>query len=216
MCASCMAASIVAHRLHSCGSTRTIVCPCRTSKSLVLQQLPELTAEHIKVAQSLRGRFTGNAAKLLGPDAETGEEDEEEEEEAPPSEDADEVAAVAPKKPRRVKFSEAHRLRYHVGEIDSECGVVPRGAFAVTPTHQIVANRGFAGLGATDASSLSSYCHFRPATSAARHGVLARAALVGAGDFLDPLSEDAPAGIWSVAITLSRASVQLRNLRWPG
>jgi len=186
---------------------------CRTSKSLVLQQLPELTEEHVKAAVSVTGRFVGNPAKLLGPDADAA--DEEEEEAEAEEEGGEEGAERAPKPPKRVKFSEAHRLRYAVGRIDSECGVVPRGAFAVTPTHHIVRSPAFAGLSASEADMLASYSHFKPAEGA-RRGALARAAALGAGDFLDPLTEDEPAGIWSVVLSLGRGSVQLRNARWPG
>lgn len=193
-------------------------CLCRTSKHLSLQQMPDLTEEHIKAASDAKlqvSRFTGNPSKLLGPDADA-EEDEPEEETPEGEEGAEPAEDAPPKKPRRVKFSEAHRLHFTCRRIDSECGVVPRGAFAVTPTHHVVVNRSFVGISATDANNIGSYCHFRPATGAARKGALARAAVVGAGDFLDPLSEDEPKGTWSSVLALGRGSVQLRNARWPG
>jgi hypothetical protein len=193
------------------SSATTCRFPCRTSKNLSLQHNKAASDPKLQTT-----RFTGNPSKLLGPDADA-EEEEEPEEEAPEGEEGAEPAEDAPpKKPRRVKFSEAHRLHFTCKRIDSECGVVPRGAFAVTPTHHVVINRSFVGISATDADNIASYCHFRPATGAARKGALARAAVVGAGDFLDPLSEDEPKGIWSSVLSLGRGSVQLRNARWPG
>lgn len=176
--------------------------------------MPDLTDEHIAFAGTLSGRFTGNPGKKLGPDA-----DEPEEEEEPPAEGeegAEGGADAAPPKPKKVKFSEAHRLHCSVRAIDRECGVVPRGSFAVTPTHRIVRNRAFAGISATEAAALASYVHFRPAEGAARKDLLARAAVVGAGDFLDPIVEDEPAGVWSVLLQAGRGAVQLRSARWPG
>lgn len=190
---------------------------CRTSKALALTEVPDLTEEHIAFAAagSLTGRFTGNPGKKLGPDADEPEEEEEE----PPAEGeegAEGGADAAPRKPKKVKFSEAHRLHFVVKSIDRECGVVPRGSFAVTPTHRIVRNRAFAGISATEAAALASYVHFRPAEGAARKDLLARAAVVGAGDFLDPIAEDEPAGVWSVLLQAGRGAVQLRSARWPG
>lgn len=48
-------------------------------------------------------------------------------------------------KPKKVKFSEAHRLAYAVGQMDAQLAVVPRGAYAVTATHYVVKNSGFGG-----------------------------------------------------------------------
>lgn len=49
-------------------------------------------------------------------------------------------------KPKKIKFSEAHRLAYAVASIDAEVSVVPRGAFVVTSTHYVIRNSGFGGV----------------------------------------------------------------------
>jgi hypothetical protein len=49
-------------------------------------------------------------------------------------------------KPKKVKFSEGHRLAYVVGKMDAELAVVPRGAYVVTATHYIVKNSGYGGV----------------------------------------------------------------------
>lgn len=48
-------------------------------------------------------------------------------------------------KPKKVKFTEGHRLAYVVANIDAEVSVVPRGAYAVTSTHYVIRNSGFGG-----------------------------------------------------------------------
>lgn len=48
-----------------------------TSKSLTLKQFPDLTEPFAKLASTISGRFLGNPAKLLGPDADAAEEADE-------------------------------------------------------------------------------------------------------------------------------------------
>lgn len=217
-----------------CGLTSLMETPRKkfyfaTAKSLKLQQMPEVTPEFAALSQRIKARFTGNPSQLLGPDASSADEEEEEEAAA----DEEEAGAAAEggagtgddagaatgggKKPKRVKFSEAHRLAHAVATIEQECGVVPVGAFIVTPTHHIAADPLFCGLSATEAASLDRYAHFRASTHPARKAVLAKVAAVGAGDFLDPLAEDALASlVWSVRMEGGRSQATLRSLRWPG
>jgi len=194
------------------GTTATMGVPSKkwfyaTTKNLVLQQLPELTDAFVGVAKSLvGGRFLGNPAKLLGPDAD-----------APEDEDGGVDEAGNPK-PKTVRFSEAHRLAYTVAAIDHDTGLVPRGAFAVTPTHQVAENALFPGLSATEAGSLASYYHFRPAEHPSRAHALYKAGVVAATDFLDPASEDGPKAelVWSVRLALGSGLAEVRSLKWPG
>jgi hypothetical protein len=48
-------------------------------------------------------------------------------------------------KPKKVRFTESHRLAYLVANIDREVSVVPRGAYVVTPTHYIIRNAAYEG-----------------------------------------------------------------------
>lgn len=174
-----------------------------TTKNLKLQELPTLSEEFQKIASTLSGRFLGNPTKLLGPDAEAEDGEDELDEDGNP-------------KPKRIRFSESHRLAYNIGQIEHECGVVPRGAYTVTPTHHIIPNQLFAGLCATEATQLSQYFHFRQAEHPARRHFLTKVAVAGPGDWMDPLSEDLPKGAWSVRLDAGRAQVTLRTIRWPG
>lgn len=121
-----------------------------------------------------------------------------------------------PPKPRKVRFSEAHRLAYAVSQIETDTSVVPRGAYAVTPTHHIVPSPAFTGLSATEAGDLKQYFHFRPSAHPVRAHVLSKAAVIGSGEFLDPIAEDAPKGMWTLRVDEGRAQVSIRSLKWPG
>lgn len=192
-----------------CGLTSVMDAPHKkfyyaTNKNLTLQQLPDLSDEFQKIAAELSGRFHGNPTKLLGPDADAEEEEEEQEEEGGQA------------KPRKLRFSESHRLAYAVSQIESDCGVVPRGAFSVTATHHIVADKLFCGVAPTNATDLSHYYHFRGSSHPARRYALSKAMVIGAGDWLDPISQDEPKGVWRAHLDTGRNQVTLRSLRWPG
>lgn len=164
--------------------------------------MPEMTAEFTKLAESTKGRFLGNPAKLLGPDADEPDEDAVDDDGNP--------------LPKKVRFSEAHRLAHAVARIEHDTGVVPKGAFVVTPTHHIVEDAHYLGLNATEAGSLTSYVHFRPAEHPARAHALYKAGAVQAAEFLDPISEDKPAGCWTLRVDKGRSLVEIRSLAWPG
>ena len=176
-----------------------------TSKELVLRQLPGVTAAFAAEAAKLGGaRFVGNPSARLGADADAEEEAEELDEEG-----------VA--KPRKELFSEAHRLAAAVAAIEADCGVVPKGAFAVTASRHVVPNAAFGGLSASAATALNAWAHFRPPTAPARAAALAKAAAVpGTDDFLDSLDDDEPRGVWATALDAGRAVARVASLRWPG
>lgn len=180
-----------------------------TTRDLSLQQLPEVTPEFAAQAAApavASQRFVGNPAKLLGADAEAGEDEGEEE--------LDEEGNPKPRKPR---FNEAVRLAAAVATIERECGAVPKGAYAVTATRHVVPNAAFAGLSASEATSLGAWQHFRQPEHPARAAVLAKASAVpGCDDFLDPLSEDVPAGVWAAQLDAGRAIARVASLKWPG
>lgn len=119
-------------------------------------------------------------------------------------------------KPKKVKFSEAHRLAYAISQIDADTAVVPRGAYIVTATHDVLQNRAFEGLDSAAAGGLDNYFHFRKPVALARKTALERSGMVASTDFLDPLSEDTPRGVWSVRVDDARGAATGRSLLWPG
>lgn len=171
-----------------------------TTKTFTLQAFPDMPEEFVKQSSVVSGGFKGDPNRLMNEDEE--EEDEEDEDGAP--------------KPKKVLFREAHRLAYVVDQIDAEVSVVPRGAYAVSATHYVIRNTGFGGLAATEAGDLANYFHFREPTALARKTVLERRGLVATTDFLDPISEDTPRGVWALRVDKARAQATLRSLVWPG
>eukprot|EP01138_Halocafeteria_seosinensis_P016504 gb/GECG01016835.1/.p1 GENE.gb/GECG01016835.1/~~gb/GECG01016835.1/.p1 ORF type:complete len:301 (+),score=57.74 gb/GECG01016835.1/:1-903(+) len=194
-----------------------------TTGNFQLQQLPELDEEYRNKAKAIKGPFKGDPTDLYGEEeeeeeGEEGEEEEEDEEKPleskyPDSDDEDEENKQKQKKP---KFSEMHRLSYVVGAIDYSTAVVPRGAYIVTATHHIVENTSFQGLTLSEAESLGNYYHFRYPENTKRKSILEKRGMVESTDFLDPLSEDTPNGVWCLQTNLNRGHAVLRSLEYPG
>lgn len=72
------------------------------------------------------------------------------------------------------------------------------------------------GLAPSDATSLSNLFHFRDPVNYRGKSVLERKSMIQSTEFLDPLSEDSPAGIWALRSDLERGEVTCRSLIWPG
>jgi radial spoke head protein 9 len=49
-----------------------------------------------------------------------------------------------------------------------------------------------------------------------RKSVLEKRALIPSTQFLDPLSEDSPKGIWRLQFSADKSTVSIRSLLWPG
>lgn len=167
-----------------------------TTSTFELAQLPEVSSEFAEKASSVEGMFKGDPAFLLD-----GEEPPEETEDGAP------VPEV---------FREVHRLAQTIKEIDFDTATVPRGAWLVAPSHQIVENKGYEGLNYEAASNLSSYFHFREAVHLETKSAIEKQGLVRATDFLDPLSCDEPRNSWVLQRNSSKTSTSLRSLIWPG
>ena len=65
---------------------------------------------------------------------------------------------------------------------------------------------------------MNNYFHFRAPASASRSTALDRSGLLGAADFLDPLSEDTPkaSAVWSLRVDAGRGAAYLKSLVYPG
>jgi len=156
-----------------------------------LQQLPELTKgmKEKVLAFGENGTFIGDPNAAL--DDEADEED-------------DNICR------------ELHRLAYKVPEIDFDTIVVPQGAYLVGATHQVLKNKTFEGLDHSLASKLGSYYHFREPTKLGRKSILEKRGMVKSTQFLDPISEDTPSGVWSLQSSPDERTVSIRSLLWPG
>eukprot|EP00938_MAST-03A_sp_MAST-3A-sp1_P001903 g1903.t1 len=102
--------------------------------------------------------------------------------------------------------TELHRLSAKVNEIDFDVSVVPHNAYFVDSSHQVRKNKTFQGLNFSLASSLSSYYHFRDPVKMNRKSILEKRALIPSTQFLDPLSEDSPKGIWRLQFSADKTT----------
>lgn len=150
--------------------------------------------------------LTGNAGTQLEPPKE-GEEE-------PPTEEL-EPGQERPQGPK--KLTEADRLAKLVHDIDFDTAVVPKGTYALSEGHQVVASHDFKGLTLSAATALTNYVHYRAPVSIAALRTLARIdAQAHADNILDCLDSDQPKGCWAIRKDPTADLVTLRSLSWPG
>jgi radial spoke head protein 9 len=173
-------------------------------------KMPEVDEFIREKSKAVRGTFTGNPSKKLR-DKPGSEQDSEPEDE--PDDNASNAEEKAPKKKERV-LTELDRLADAVLQIDSSTCVVPKGAFVLTATGEIVRNESFKGLSATDAAKITSYGLFRDAQDSRTFARIRKAGTANTAEFLDPLSD--AKGEWSVVVDDSGQCVKLRSLLYTG
>lgn len=167
-----------------------------------------LTSTQAGLARSLQAtyKFVGDPTKPL----------EEEKTEEVKEEDADTVTAGD------ATYRELHHLSFVVWSVDTSTAVVPKGGVAFNEQGALVRNAAFGGLSATEASSMSSFYHFRDPQGRA---VLwkNKSGANKAEDVLDQVggarSVDqgpSPNGAWSVNVDASCTTVNVRSLEFPG
>ena len=165
--------------------------------------MPVLSEEWAKMAGAINIPFRGEPSLPLMADGSAADADAEApegDEDAPPPE----------------RFREMHRLAHVCGVIDHDAAVLPRGAFVVDASHAVGKSKGYEGLSYEAAGSLSNFYHFRAPESARTKAALAKPGLVRPSDFMDPIEEDQPNGVWALAYDPSSTAVTLRSLYWPG
>jgi len=158
-----------------------------------LQQLPDVSADQKEKVLAMGGNknFTGDPTQALGDDMDADEDDEN-------------------------VLRELQRLALKVQEIDFDVALVPKGAYIVDAAHQVLKNKTFEGLDHTLATKLASYYHFREPTKLKAKSVLEKRTMVKGTEFLDPVSDDVPRGVWTLQTSGDKMSVQIRSLLWPG
>ena len=165
-------------------------------------QIPQPEASVMENAGKARGRFRGNPSheyKVA----------------LPLPEDADPEAAAAAE-PEYAVVLEEQRLAAVLKMIDDDTALLPRGAMLKTPTGAVAENRAFEGLSLEAGRKAASFLHFREPVNLPKKSLLERENLDQAIDFLDPISEDLPAGSWSIQEERGGTVVVVRSLLWPG
>ncbi|GMI04721.1 hypothetical protein TrRE_jg4413 [Triparma retinervis] len=166
-----------------------------TTSNFTLKQMPELSEEYVGKAAAVTGRFKGDPSFPL---------------EEPPEETPDDEEGATE------SFREIHRLSYTVGLIDHDVSIVPVGSFIADAAKQIIKNKSFEGLSYGAAGALRSFVHFRKAESPIAVASVEKPGLSRPGDIFDSITDDKPAGAWSVNYSSSNTSSYLRSMYWPG
>jgi radial spoke head protein 9 len=178
-----------------------------TAKSEKMSQMPDLSEEYAAHAVTLVSKPFAGEPSMPYP--------------IPPKEGEEEVVAepVLDENGEEIQpevFREEHKLAYHVALIDGDATVVPRGAYLVDAAHQVIKNPAYEGLAYEAAGQLRSYFHFRAPKSERAQKALEKPGVVRAGDFLDPIADDVPAGTFSLYYDPSNTMAIIRSFYWPG
>lgn len=141
--------------------------------------------------------------------------------EADDSEDDVEEAEKQYKPPKRevarhVSLREDIRLSHLINQIDIDGSVVPRGAYAINATEEVMVNETFSGLSSKDAICLFRYVHLRTPVRMPLKSLLEKDHLSIMLDFADSIDEDDPGQCWSLQYDDVFNSVVGRSLLWPG
>jgi hypothetical protein len=203
--------------------------PRSNDEGVTFAQLPSPDEFVSSKSVKIRGLFTGNPAlKYKDPDAppklnedgeiESDEEEEEEEEEPVDEDEVDEDGNPVVRKPPPRRLTELERLSFNVREIESETGLVPRGAYYITATGEILKNPAFEGLSLEDSRKLASYVLLRNAQHAATLAAVRKMGVANHHDFLDPVVQKNTKvkNTWSLQVSDSGLEVSLRSLLYPG
>jgi hypothetical protein len=183
---------------------------------LTFAQLPEVDDFVIEKSSLHRSFFTGNPSQIYKDPKpkklnEDGEEEEEEEEEEPEPEEEDGEGG----KPKERKLNELERLAFSVASIEDSTCIVPKGAFFLTPTSEIKSNASFS-IPPAEISNISSYLLFRNPINKSTLARIRKSSATNNFDFLDPLGDGEPAGVWSMHTDADGLGVSIRSLVWPG
>lgn len=203
--------------------------------------LPEADQWAVETSQKLNVMFSGNPARKYNNYQNKSSEEEESDEPVDPEAQEDEDDAPVDDeadddenrivKPR--KLTEVERLSAVVRAIDSDCFIVPIGAFYMAATGEICRNLEFRGLTAEQARKLESYGLFRDAQQESTLLRIRKAGLSNNFEFLDTIVSTRPgessfrlgceydsfsliSETWSLQTDDSQLNVRLRSLLWPG
>lgn len=109
-------------------------------------------------------------------------------------------------------YTEEDRLSYTVHAIESECQLVPVGAFRMIAAHEIRYNEQYNGI-RPHHLGLDNFVHFRyPLGSAAKQKIESVEA-VFSPELFDKVENPS---YWSAQPNLSQTLVTVRSLLWPG
>ncbi|AIN95784.1 hypothetical protein LPMP_070990 [Leishmania panamensis] len=187
--------------------------PAETDEVAVTMPTPDDTVK--KAEEDIAAARAAGGANSDDDDEEQSDEEEEEDEEQ------DGVAVPAPRK-RTAKFrilsiTEAMRLAHFVLLHDTDCRLAVRGMFVLQDGAAVgVRNSTFGGQPLHHAKKPSCYVKMACAGKEERNRVLYGPTYNPHTDYLMPITDDAPAGVWSVKYNATANVVSVRNLFYEG
>lgn len=163
-----------------------------------------------------------DAAKALENAEDDGDADEEEEaEEAEEEEEEEEEAEEVKPKKKKPKFmiislKESFRLSHFIAHHDAACRLTVRGAYILTGGATGETNRVFGGQEIQNALKPSCYLKAAHWGNKERNKILYGPTYNVHTDYLSPITDDMPRGVWTVKYDPSLNVVAVQNLFYEG
>eukprot|EP00842_Homolaphlyctis_polyrhiza_P004571 jgi/Hompol1/5114/HPOL_004191-RA len=157
-------------------------------------ELPDVTPEEAKQAESIQARFSGDLSY----------------EHVVPRNFADPDST-------ETKLREEKRLAAVVAAINYEVQIVPRGAYYRDMNHTVRLNPEFTGLAKEDLNRVQNYLHFRDGFELTTRTLADRINKYDEElDIFESIDLDQPHGVWSVQSENGGSVALVRSLLWPG
>ncbi|CAG9569038.1 conserved hypothetical protein [Leishmania major strain Friedlin] len=190
--------------------------PAETDEAAVTMPTPD---DILKKAED--DIAAARAASDANSDADESEGDDEEQDDEEEEDEEDAGAVLAPRK-RMAKFrilsvTEAMRLAHFVQLHDADCRLTVRGMYVLQDGAAVGArNSTFGGQPLHNAKKPSCYVKMARAGTEERNRILYGLTYNPHTDYLMPITDDAPAGVWSVKYNATANVVSVRNLFYEG
>ncbi|ESN96418.1 hypothetical protein HELRODRAFT_156021 [Helobdella robusta] len=113
-----------------------------------------------------------------------------------------------------VTMKEEDRLACVIQRIEKDVFIVPRKAFIKLSNGDVIPNRSFEGLEASEACQFYNFMHFRKERMHSK--VFNRPDIEKSIDFMDTIEDDIPKGSWSLQMENGETLVTLKSLLWLG
>ena len=151
------------------GALSTCITFYSTDGGLSFSMLEPATLKEIALSQKLKGVYMGDPAYEY---------------------------RVTDDQGHQTTVKESVRLASFISLHDHHCRVIPRGSQLLHEDGDIHINDLFEGLDREGAGKLASYVHLRQERRNA--SLLEKEGVCASADFLDPLTDDIPAGVWTL------------------
>ena len=106
-----------------------------------------------------------------------------------------------------MKFTELDRLSLVVDMIESDCQIVPEGAYKLTNCNELRVNQSYRGMSLEDSLNSKKYYHFKKPSDNHLQSFLIKENALSHHDFMQNIAEDLPIGSWSIQVDATKTIV---------